>query len=55
MLVQGLRDGVHLLPHRDAGWMAKQLADKPLTHAPKLGKAEAEVRWGASLGYPSSP
>lgn len=45
MLVQGLRDGVHVPPTRDAGWMANRLASSTLTHAPKVSKAAAEVDW----------
>lgn len=45
MLVQGLRDGVHVPPTRDAGWMASHLASSTLMHAPKVSKAAAEVDW----------
>ncbi|PFH55747.1 hypothetical protein XA68_17689 [Ophiocordyceps unilateralis] len=45
MLVQGLRDGLHVPPHRDAGWKAVELADRPLTHAPKVSKADSQVDW----------
>ncbi|KEY73708.1 hypothetical protein S7711_06282 [Stachybotrys chartarum IBT 7711] len=45
MLVQGLRDGVHVPPHHDVGWMAKQLEGKELTHAPKVNKSDSEIDW----------
>ncbi|KAK5987218.1 hypothetical protein PT974_11342 [Cladobotryum mycophilum] len=45
MLVQGLRDGVHVPPHVDAGWMARQLAGGALVHAPKVTKADSQVDW----------
>ena len=45
MLVQGLRDGVHVPPHVDAGWKAAELEGEPLSHAPKIDKAAARVEW----------
>lgn len=48
LLVQGLRDGVHIPPVRDAGWKAKEMGgegEQTLMHAPKLTKAAAEVDW----------
>ncbi|KAL7942176.1 formyl transferase [Trichoderma barbatum] len=45
MLVQGLRDGLHVPPYTDAGWMAKQLKDDGLDHAPKVGKGESQISW----------
>ncbi|KAL7824122.1 formyl transferase [Trichoderma gracile] len=45
MLVQGLRDGLHVPPYRDAGWMAEQLHGEDLVHAPKVGKGESHVNW----------
>ncbi|OPB37103.1 hypothetical protein A0O28_0040150 [Trichoderma guizhouense] len=45
MLVQGLRDGLHVPPYTDAGWMAEQLKDAELVHAPKVGKGESQIRW----------
>lgn len=45
MLVQGLRDGVHIPPLRDVGWKATDLTNKELTHAPKVTKADSEVDW----------
>ncbi|GAT31429.1 hypothetical protein UVI_02049920 [Ustilaginoidea virens] len=50
MLVEGLRDGVHVPPHRDAGWRAAQLAGKPLDHAPKVTKADGQVAWSSWAG-----
>jgi methionyl-tRNA formyltransferase len=45
MLVQGLRDGLHVPPYTDAGWMASQLKDKELVHAPKVSKGESQISW----------
>lgn len=45
MLVQGLRDGLHMPPYTDAGWMAGQLKGEELVHAPKVGKGESQIRW----------
>lgn len=45
MLVQGLRDGLHVPPYTDAGWMAEQLNGEELVHAPKVGKGESHIRW----------
>jgi methionyl-tRNA formyltransferase len=45
MLVQGLRDGVHVPPHVDAGWKAAELEGEQLAHAPKIDKAAARVEW----------
>lgn len=45
MLVQGLRDGLHVPPYRDAGWMAEQLHGEDLIHAPKVGKGESQINW----------
>ncbi|KAK2592677.1 Methionyl-tRNA formyltransferase [Conoideocrella luteorostrata] len=45
MLIQGLRDGVHVPPHQDVGWKAAQLAGKELWHAPKVTKADGQVDW----------
>ena len=47
MLVQGLRDGLHLPPYKDAGWKAADLVDVDLVHAPKIAKAEGQVDWTA--------
>lgn len=44
MLVQGLRDGVHVPPHENAGWAP---AEQPLVHAPKTTKADLEIDWTA--------
>ncbi|KAG6013733.1 hypothetical protein E4U43_007141 [Claviceps pusilla] len=46
MLVQGLRDGLHVPPHRDVGWKAAQLQAKgaeTLQHAPKITKADGRI------------
>ncbi|UKZ92094.1 uncharacterized protein TrAFT101_007063 [Trichoderma asperellum] len=45
MLVQGLRDGVHVLPYTNVGWMADQLKEKELVHAPKVSKGESQINW----------
>ncbi|KAF3077108.1 hypothetical protein CFAM422_000479 [Trichoderma lentiforme] len=45
MIVQGLRDGLHVPPYTDAGWMGKQLKDEELVHAPKVGKGESQIKW----------
>jgi methionyl-tRNA formyltransferase len=45
MLVQGLRDGVHVPPHTNAGWMADQLKGEELIHAPKVSKGESQINW----------
>ncbi|TFB04174.1 Methionyl-tRNA formyltransferase [Trichoderma ghanense] len=45
MLVQGLRDGLHVPPYRDAGWMAEKLHGEDLVHAPKVGKRESQIDW----------
>lgn len=43
MLVQGLRDGVHVPPLENAGWAAP---DGPeLVHAPKITKADMQMDW----------
>ncbi|CAH0053217.1 unnamed protein product [Clonostachys solani] len=45
LLVQGLRDGVHIAPYEDAGWKAKELEGQPLQHAPKITKADMQIDW----------
>lgn len=45
LLIQGLRDGVHVPPLVDVGWKAKELEGKPLEHAPKITKADMEIDW----------
>jgi methionyl-tRNA formyltransferase len=45
LLVQGLRDGLHVPPYEDAGWKAKELEGKPLKHAPKITTGDTEVDW----------
>lgn len=47
MLAQGLRDGVHIPPLKDAGWMANELGERELTHAPKVTKADSHADWVA--------
>ncbi|KAM4063937.1 formyl transferase domain-containing protein [Hirsutella rhossiliensis] len=46
MLVQGLRDRLYMLPHRDVGWLPPwQQGSGPLSHAPKVTKADAQIDW----------
>lgn len=45
MLVQGLRDGVHVPPYTDAGWMAEHHHGTKLAHAPKVSKEDAQINW----------
>lgn len=45
MLVQGLCDGLHVPPHKDAGWMSSRVSQEELTHAPKVGKADSQISW----------
>ncbi|KAJ4313973.1 Methionyl-tRNA formyltransferase [Fusarium piperis] len=46
LLVQGLRDGVHIPPHQSEDWKAEDLGDEKLVHAPKVTKADGRVNWG---------
>jgi methionyl-tRNA formyltransferase len=50
MLVQGLRDGVHVPPHKDVSSHDPELK---LRHAPKVSKAESEIDWDAGQSLPS--
>ncbi|KAG5976486.1 hypothetical protein E4U55_007320 [Claviceps digitariae] len=46
MLVQGLRDGLHVPPYRDVGWKAAHLqaqGKQTLQHAPKITKADGQI------------
>lgn len=45
MLVQGLRDGVHVPPRQSAGWKADDFGDTQLIHAPKVTKADGQADW----------
>ncbi|KAJ3475701.1 hypothetical protein NLG97_g9369 [Lecanicillium saksenae] len=47
MLVQGLRDGVHVPPHKAAGWAPGPAEGEKLVHAPKTTKADLEIDWKA--------
>ncbi|KAM0344647.1 hypothetical protein ACHAPU_007242 [Fusarium lateritium] len=47
MLVQGLRDGVHVAPRQNRGWKAEEFDKGQLTHAPKVIKADGHVNWTA--------
>ncbi|RSL64162.1 hypothetical protein CEP51_013204 [Fusarium floridanum] len=46
MLVQGLRDGVHVPPHQSVDWKASDLKNRKLVHAPKVTKADGQINWG---------
>ncbi|KAG6014264.1 hypothetical protein E4U41_004892 [Claviceps citrina] len=45
MLVRGLRDGLHVPPHRDVGWKAAALVQGTTTlqHAPKMTKDDGRI------------
>ncbi|PHH64203.1 hypothetical protein CDD80_1150 [Ophiocordyceps camponoti-rufipedis] len=45
MLVRGLRQGLHVPPHRDAGWKGVELEGQTLMHAPKVTKADSQIDW----------
>lgn len=47
ILVQGLRDGLHVPPYENAGWKAKDMEEKDekLVHAPKIMPADLEIDW----------
>lgn len=45
MLIQGLREGVHVPPYRDVGWKAADLKGEQLLHAPKVTKADGQINW----------
>ncbi|ODA82613.1 hypothetical protein RJ55_01121 [Drechmeria coniospora] len=45
MLVQGLRNGLHIPPHQSVA--GRSIPGLPLTHAPKVTKADSEVDWDA--------
>ena len=45
MLVQGLRDGVHVPPRRQVGWKGEEAGGKLLTHAHKVKKADGQIDW----------
>ncbi|KAF4965197.1 hypothetical protein FZEAL_10789 [Fusarium zealandicum] len=45
MLVQGLRDGLHVPPRHNAAWKAEELDGETLAHAPKVTKADGRVNW----------
>ncbi|RSL99079.1 hypothetical protein CEP52_009933 [Fusarium oligoseptatum] len=46
MLVQGLRDGVHVPPHQSVDWKTEDLKNRKLAHAPKVTKADGQINWG---------
>lgn len=45
MLVQGLRDGVHVPPRQDKSWKGEELDKEQLSHAPKVTKADGHFKW----------
>ncbi|KAM0287210.1 hypothetical protein ACHAQH_000524 [Verticillium albo-atrum] len=45
MLVQGLRDGLHVPPLRSAGWTPSEQHLVGLRHAPKLTKQHKQILW----------
>ncbi|KAI6752744.1 hypothetical protein HG530_013496 [Fusarium avenaceum] len=45
MLIQGLRDGVHVPPRQDKSWKVEELDEERLSHAPKVTKADGHVKW----------
>jgi methionyl-tRNA formyltransferase len=45
MLVQGLRDGVHVPPRQNKSWKGEELGEERLGHAPKVTKADGHVKW----------
>ncbi|KAG8427839.1 Methionyl-tRNA formyltransferase [Metarhizium acridum] len=47
MLIQGLRDGLHVAPQEDVGWKAAALQGRQLVHAPKITKADGQIQWSA--------
>ncbi|KAG5936303.1 hypothetical protein E4U59_005084 [Claviceps monticola] len=47
MLIQGLRDGLHIPPYRDVGWKAAQLKEQGIEkpqHAHKTSKGDSMIR-----------
>ncbi|OAQ74846.1 methionyl-tRNA formyltransferase [Purpureocillium lilacinum] len=47
LLVQGLRDGLHVPPHRTLEQQSAPPQGEPLAHAPKVTKADAQIDWDA--------
>lgn len=46
LLIQGLRDGVHVPPLLDVGQPAREAVEQgPPVHAPKVTKADSQVDW----------
>ncbi|TEA18674.1 Methionyl-tRNA formyltransferase [Colletotrichum sidae] len=46
LLVDGLRRGVHVPPHKDVGWQPTDEELRNLSHAPKLTKDDRKLKWG---------
>ncbi|TDZ44672.1 Methionyl-tRNA formyltransferase [Colletotrichum trifolii] len=46
LLVDGLRRGVHVPPHKDVGWQPTDEELRNLSHAPKLTKDDRQLKWG---------
>lgn len=46
MLVGALREGLHVPPRKDVGWVPSTEEERAaIAHAPKITKRDAEVRW----------
>lgn len=50
MLVQGLRNGVHVPPRPSVGWAGEEPVEGGLKHAPKVTKADGQVDWDTWTG-----
>ncbi|TDZ31540.1 Methionyl-tRNA formyltransferase [Colletotrichum spinosum] len=46
LLIDGLRRGVHVPPHKDVGWQPTDEELRNLSHAPKLTKDDRKLKWG---------
>ena len=45
MLIEGLRNGLHVPPHRDVGWAINRTDGLRTTHAPKITTADKHLNW----------
>ncbi|KAF4345441.1 methionyl-tRNA formyltransferase [Fusarium beomiforme] len=45
MLVQGLRNGLHVPPRQNKGWKAEEISEEQVIHAHKVTKADGRVKW----------
>lgn len=51
MLIQGLRDRLHVPPHKEVGWLpAQQRGSRSLSRAPKVTKADSQIDWTSWTG-----